>query len=329
MNPYAVRQLLRASEFRPSKKLGQNFLTDQNVARKLVRLLAPARNEVFLEIGAGTGALTLPLAEHGVIVFAVEVDKRLVRILKAALKGFPNAEILQRDILRVDIARLLERADATARSVRVTQDRRPSQGGADASGGFPVLGGLRADKVQVLGNLPYSITTQVLLYLIQNRLRVGRALLTVQKEYAERLMAKPGTRQYGSISVFVRFYAEIEHLMNISARCFFPRPDVSSSVLRIEFRERPAVRVKDQALFDSVVRAAFSHRRKMVLNSIAERFELDKDSLLPLFGSAGVDGTKRAEQLELEELARIADVFYEERLALPSPGGPEKRQGSA
>ncbi len=297
MNPYSARQFLRAGDFRPSKKLGQNFLVDENVARKLIRLLEPHENEVFLEIGAGAGALTLPLARKGVRVLAVEIDRRLAKILRAGLKEFPNVEVLEKDVLRLDVPRLAAGA--------LTRD------------------GEKPDRLQVLGNLPYSITTQILLFLMRNRMHFGRALLTVQKEYAERLLAKTRTRQYGSITVLVRFYAEVESVMTVSPRCFFPAPEVSSSVLRVTFREEPAVRVKDEAAFVNVVRASFSHRRKMVLNSIAERFDLEKNSAASLFRLAGVDGTKRAEQLELQELARIADVFYDEKLEPPSPSSPD------
>ena len=297
MNPYSAKQFLRAGDFRPSKKLGQNFLVDENVARKLIRLLEPRENEVFLEIGAGAGALTLPLAQEGVRVLAVEVDRRLAKILRAGLKEFPNVEVLEKDVLRLDVPRLAAGALTSA--------------------------GEKPGWLQVLGNLPYSITTQILLFLILNRRHFGRALLTVQKEYAERLLAKTGTRQYGSITVLVRFYAEVESAMNISPRCFFPAPEVSSSVLRVTFREKPAVRVKDEATFANVVRASFSHRRKMALNSIAERFDLEKNSVASLFRLAGVDGTKRAEQLELQELARIADVFYDEKLEPPPPSNSD------
>jgi len=295
MNPYSVRQFLRASDFRPSKKLGQNFLTDENVARKMIRLLDPREHEAFLEIGAGAGALTLPLARKGVRVFAVEVDRRLAAALRAGLGEFPNVEVLEKDILRLDVPRLAAR----------------------------LSGGAKPGELQVLGNLPYSITTQIVLFLIRNRRHIGRALLTVQKEYAERLLAGTGTRQYGSITVLVRFHAEVENVMTVSPSCFFPRPEVSSSVLRVTFRKRPAVRVKDEATFVSVVRASFSHRRKMVLNSIAERFDLEKNSVASLFRQAGVDGTRRAEQLELQELARIADVFYDEKLEPLPPSGPD------
>lgn len=300
MNPYSPRQLFRAVDLRPSKKLGQNFLVDENVARKMIRLLHPRGDEVFLEIGAGAGALTLPLAREGVEVLAVEKDKRLAGLLRAGLKEFPNVEVLEKDILRVDLPRFAASASSST--------------------------GTKPGRLQVLGNLPYSITTQIVLFLLRNREHVGRSLLTVQKEYAERLLAATGTRQYGSITVLVRFYAEVERVMTVSQRCFFPVPEVSSSVLRMTFRKKPAVQVKDEAAFLSVVRASFSHRRKMVLNSIAERFDLDKNRIGSLFRLAHVDGTKRAEQLELQELARIADVFYGEKLE-PFPfSGPDDVQ---
>jgi len=282
MNPYAVRSYLASSGIRPSKKLGQNFLADANVARKLVRLLEPREGEVFLEIGAGTGALTVPLAKEGVRVFAVEVDRRLVKILKSALKGFENVDVIDKDILRVNVPALLKKAGAS--------------------------------RIHVIGNLPYSITTQIILYLIGYRSHLGRAVVTVQREYAARLLAGPGTRQYGSISVLAQFYAEVERLASISPRSFFPAPEVGSTVLRLEFRPTPAVPVKNETCFEAVVRAAFSHRRKMLLNSLAEECDLEKANALRLLKLASVDGTRRAEQLRLEELARIADVFYDEKV---------------
>jgi 16S rRNA (adenine1518-N6/adenine1519-N6)-dimethyltransferase len=282
MNPYAVRSCLGSSGIRPNKKLGQNFLADANVARKLIRLLEPRQGEIFLEIGAGTGALTVPLAEEGVRVFAVEVDRRLVRILKSALEGFENVDVIDKDILEVSVPALLKKA--------------------------------RASRIHVIGNLPYSITTQIVLYLVGYRRHVGRVVVTVQREYAARMLARPGTRQYGSLSVLLQFYAKVELLASISPRSFFPAPEVSSAVLRLEFRPTPAVSVKNETCFEAVVRAAFSHRRKMLINSLAEQCDLEKANALRLLKLASVDGTRRAEQLRLEELARIADVFYDEKV---------------
>ncbi len=293
MNPYAVRKYLLSSGIRPSKKLGQNFLVDQNVARRLVKLLDAKSGEVFLEIGAGTGALTVPLAEESVEIFAVEIDGRLVKILRATLKGLQNVHVIEKNILALDLRALVER------------------------------GGVR--RIQVTGNLPYSITTQIILHLLRNRFCIGRALLTVQKEYAERLLAQPGTRRYGSLSVLVQSYAVVEQVASISPRCFFPRPEVSSAVLRMEFLDTPAVRVRNEACFEATVRAAFSHRRKMLVNSLSESTGLERARLLRLLELASIDGTRRAEQLRLEELARLADVFYDESVAL-SLGGREREE---
>jgi len=284
MNPHSARQILRSRGLRPRRKLGQNFLVDPNIARKLIRVLAPCSGEAFLEIGAGIGALTLPLAESGVKVFAVEIDQNLVRQLGVAVRELENVRLVENDILKVQIPGLLKEAGV--------------------------------NRIHVLGNLPYNITTQILLYLIENRRHIGRVLITVQREFGERLLAKPGTRLYGSISVLTQFYLTIENVMNIPATCFFPEPDVSSTVLKLVFRQVPAAKVRDEAIFAAVVRAAFGHRRKMLLNSIADRLGLDKPKVARLLELAGVDGAKRAEQLTLEELARIADVFYDERVSI-------------
>ena len=297
LNPHSASQILRSKGLRPRKKLGQNFLIDPNVARKLIRILDPHKGEVFLEIGAGIGALTLPLAESGVTAFAVEVDPKLMPLLRAVVGGFKNVRLIERDILRVEIPRLLKEAGV--------------------------------NRVHVLGNLPYNMTTQIVLHLIENREHIGRVLVTVQKEYAERLLAKPGTRLYGSISVLAQFYSRVENVMAISPTCFFPVPDVSSVVLRLVFREEFATRVKDETIFRIVVRAAFAHRRKMLLNSIAETLEMGKPRVAALIESARVNGKKRAEQLTLEELGRVADVFYGEGVSLSLERGSTGRRRNA
>jgi 16S rRNA (adenine1518-N6/adenine1519-N6)-dimethyltransferase len=279
INPHSARQLLRAEGIRPRKKLGQNFLVDGNVARKMVGLLSPGKSDIILEIGAGIGALTLPLAESGAKVFAVEIDPRLTPLLRSVLEGFENVEIVEEDVLNVSIPGLL------------------------------LKDGI--DRLIAVGNLPFNITTQIILYLVQNRYYVARALVTVQREYAARLLAAPGSRDYGSISVLAQFYCVVSKEMTVSPGCFFPEPDVSSTVLDLRVRDKPAVSVRDERTFEAVVRAAFSHRRKMLLNSLAEGSGLGKSETAQLLRDAGVEGAKRAEQLGLEELARIADVFYD------------------
>jgi 16S rRNA (adenine1518-N6/adenine1519-N6)-dimethyltransferase len=289
VSPHTVRQLLRNRGIRPRKKLGQSFLVDPNVTRKIVRFLSPCERDVFLEIGAGIGALTLPLAQSGGRVFAVEVDAKLMPLLESVVADFHNVELIEEDILRVNIPELL------------------------SSAGTPQL--------TAIGNLPYSITTQIVLYLIRNRQYIDRALITVQREYAERLLARPGSRDYGSITVLAQFHCTISQSMTISSSCFFPEPGVSSTVLDLRLRGKPAVPVKDESVFERAVRAAFSHRRKMLLNSLAESMELDKAETAQLLEKAEVEGALRAEQLGLEELGRIADVFYDEGLFTGSSAG--------
>ncbi|MFH0777473.1 MAG: 16S rRNA (adenine(1518)-N(6)/adenine(1519)-N(6))-dimethyltransferase RsmA [Candidatus Eisenbacteria bacterium] len=278
---------------RARKKLGQNFLTDANVANKLVRLLAPQKDEVVLEIGAGLGAVTLPLAATGAKVFAVEVDSGLCAYLarflrdarfpgdssRAGLSGGPRrVELLHADVLELSLPELLRKA--------------------------------KVDQVQVLGNLPYSITTQILLFLMENRKHVGRALITVQREYAERLVAKPGSRLYGSISVMTQFHWTVRKVGGISPKSFFPRPEVSSSVLEVRPRAKPTPAVRNEETFEKVVRGAFAQRRKTLLNSLAASLGLDKQAASRILREAGVTEARRAESLTLEDFARIADVFY-------------------
>lgn len=280
VSPHTARQLLRARGIRPRKKLGQNFLIDANVARKIVRRLSPAKGSVFLEVGAGVGALTLPLAESGARVFAVEIDPRLTPLLESAVAGYDNVELMEEDILRVKVPELLSRAGV--------------------------------ERLSTVGNLPYNMTTQIVLYLMENRQYIDRALVTVQREYAERLLASPGSRDYGSITVLTQFYCLISQVMTVSPSCFFPEPEVSSAVLDLRVRGEPAVTARNETVFETVVRAAFSHRRKMLVNSLADGLGLDRSKIVQVLEYAGVDGTQRAEQLGLEELARIADVFYDE-----------------
>lgn len=210
----------------------------------------------------------------------MEIDARLIPLLESVVEGLENVRIIHGDILDVEIPELLSEA--------------------------------RSARLQVVGNLPYNITTPVVLYIVKNKRYVERALVTVQWEYAERMLASPGSRLYGSMTVLVQFHCEIAQVMTVSPSCFYPEPDVGSMVLQLRPRQKPAVQVKHEPTFELLVRAAFSHRRKTLSNSIAEGLGRSRTDITQLLRSAGVEGRRRAEQLGLEELGRIADVLYDE-----------------
>jgi 16S rRNA (adenine1518-N6/adenine1519-N6)-dimethyltransferase len=268
------RSRLQEWQLKPRKALGQNFLADPGMAEKIVERLGLEGGEAVLEIGPGLGALTLPLARRLQRLVAVELDRQLAPRLQALLaeRGLTQVQILQGDILRTDLA-------ALARAQ-----------------GAPLL---------VVGNLPYHISSPLLLKLIEARGAVTRAVLMFQRELAERLCAAPGGGAYGRITVRLRYCAEVRPLISVSARCFHPRPAVDSQVIEIRFHPRPPIPAADEALFAATVQAAFAHRRKTLRNALRSgswspfRIEMALDR-------AGIDPLRRAETLTVAEFVHLA-----------------------
>jgi 16S rRNA (adenine1518-N6/adenine1519-N6)-dimethyltransferase len=264
---------------RPQKRLGQHFLADRTVVRKMIDLMALDGSEVVLEIGAGLGALTLPLAPCVGRVVAVEKDQRLCRLLGEKLKteGIQNVTLLHQDILKVDLLTL-------------TGDGR--------------------EKIRVVGNLPYNISSPMLEKVILERERVERAIFMLQLEVAQRLVAKPGNKAYGALTVWVQYHALVRLLFPVSRKAFYPVPKVDSMVVELDFQRPYPKGTPDVTHFRKVVRAAFAHRRKTILNSMAgSGGGWDKEVLGTAMNHCAVDPGRRAETLDLDEFLCLAGAL--------------------
>lgn len=273
-SPVQLLELFRRFDFRPRKRFGQNFLVDRNVLNKILDAADISEGDAVLEVGPGAGTLTQALAERGAKVVAVEVDRDLVAILCEIV---PTAEIVNADILSLNLPQFLR----------------------DHFGSM---------KVKALGNLPYYITSLIISELLAARSQVERIVLMAQKEVAERLKASPGTKDFGSMSVFVQYYSEVEVIAQVSRNVFLPPPDVSSAIVRLTPRERPPVEVPSDELFFGVVHCAFGQRRKTLLNSLSDcqALGLTKEQVSQVLHAAHIEPSRRAETLSLAEFATIA-----------------------
>ena len=265
--------ILKAFGLHMSKKLGQNFLIDAGIVRGIVAAAEVKEGDRVLEIGPGIGTLTQGLAETGATVKAVELDKKLPAVLKETLKAYPNVEIIPGDILKVNIPEIM------------------------GPGPF-----------KVAANLPYYITTPILMALLERHLPITTMVTMVQKEVAERMIARAGSRTYGALSVAVQYYTEPEIVLDVPPRSFIPAPEVDSVVIACRVRETPAVQVQDEKLFFRVVKAAFGQRRKTLANALRGG-GFPKEQVRDAMEQAGIDPMRRGETLELTEFGRLADAF--------------------
>ncbi len=272
-----IRDLLQRYGFHFSKKLGQNFLINPSVCPRMAEACGADADSGVLEIGPGIGVLTCELAQRAGKVVAIELDERLPALLKETLAGQDNVEIVSGDCMKIDLHRLL----------------------ADKFGGRPVA---------VCANLPYYITSPILMNLLESRLPVTGITVMVQKEAAERLCAPVGTREAGAVTLAVAYYAEAQTLFSVSRGSFMPAPNVDSAVIHLSVREKPPVAVTDEALLFRLIRAGFGQRRKTLLNSLASA-GFDKAALSAALAAAQVPPTARAEQLSLAQFAAIANAL--------------------
>jgi len=281
--------LLNAWQLRAKKRYGQHFLRYSSIAEQLVSRAGVTPNDVVLEIGAGLGALTIPLARSARKVFAVERDPDLIRLLKTELltAGASEVVVIQQDILDVDLS------------------------GLAGSEGQPLL---------VFGNLPYNISSPILVRLVRERHSVSQATLMFQKELADRICAEPGGKIYGRLSVLIQYCARIEKILQIKAADFFPKPKVDSTVLNITFLEAPGFPAKDETFLFRMVQAAFSQRRKKLKNALSGSFlQVDETLVRSALSDAAIDPSRRAETLSVPEFVRLSNHL----LSLL----PESRQG--
>ena len=309
--------ILQAFHLRADKNLGQNFLVEESVVSRIAKAAELTPEDTVLEIGPGIGTLTQALAMTGASVVSVELDKRLIPVLQETVGAYKNVHIVQGDILKVNIPEII---------ASVTEDRKKS----GAAGEDPVteniaqtdcgnteLTGTKPETVnaapafKVCANLPYYITTPIVMYLLEQKLPLERLVVMVQKEVAERMTARPGGRDYGAISVAMQYYTEPKIAFIVKAGSFLPAPKVDSAVLVCKKRSVPPVDVPDEKTFFRVVSAAFSVRRKMLNNSLKNMGGLTGEKVKDWLERAGIDGRRRAETLSLEEFAALAWAWKE------------------
>lgn len=268
-----TREVLSRNNIRPNKRLGQHFLINEEILKHIILAAKLSQNDVVLEIGAGIGVLTTQLVPLVSKIIAIEIDATLINILKQELAGYSNVLLIKNDILKVNLSEI---------------DQRP--------------------KIKVIANLPYYIVTPVIMHLLQAKQNFSTLILMVQKEVGERILAKPGSKIYGALSIFVQYYTQVERICEVSRQCFFPQPKIDSVVLKLNVLQSPAISVEDEQFFFKIVRAAFSKRRKMLINAISD-IGIGKDKLANALREVKIDPKRRGETLSLEEFGRISDLL--------------------
>lgn len=275
-------EVLQKYDFVFQKKFGQNFLVDSHVLDKIVSAAGITKDDFVLEIGPGIGTMTQYLAASARKVFAVEIDKALIPILEDTLKEFDNVQVINQDILKVDIKKLAEEHN----------DGKP---------------------IKVVANLPYYITTPIIMGLFESQVPIDSITVMVQKEVADRMKVGPGTKDYGALSLAVQYYAEPYIVANVPPNCFMPRPKVGSAVIRLTRHEKPPVEVVDEKLMFRLIRASFNQRRKTLANGLNNSPELSysKEEIQQTIEKCGFKAGIRGEALTLEDFAKLANVFSE------------------
>ncbi|MBP3700353.1 MAG: 16S rRNA (adenine(1518)-N(6)/adenine(1519)-N(6))-dimethyltransferase RsmA [Lachnospiraceae bacterium] len=279
-NPQNTIEVLQKYGFHFQKKFGQNFLIDEHVLDKIIRAAGVTKEDMVLEIGPGIGTMTQYLAEAAREVVAVEIDKNLIPILADTLQEYDNVTVINEDILKVDIAALA----------------------AERNGGRPI---------KVVANLPYYITTPIIMGLFEKHVPIDNITVMVQKEVADRMQAGPGTKDYGALSLTVQYYAEAYIAANVPPNCFIPRPGVGSAVIRLTCHKEPPVSCQDSALLFKLIRASFNQRRKTLQNGLNNSPELSysKEQIAQAIESLGWNPSVRGEALTLEQFAQLADTL--------------------
>ena len=279
-NPQNTIEILQKYNFNFQKKFGQNFLIDEHVLDKIIRAAEITKDDYVLEIGPGIGTMTQYLACAAREVTAVEIDRALIPILEDTLKEYDNVSIINEDILKVDIAALAK----------------------EKNGGRPI---------KVVANLPYYITTPIIMGLFESRVPLKSITIMVQKEVADRMQVGPGTKDYGALSLAVQYYAKPEIVANVPPNCFIPRPNVGSAVIRLTRYEEPPVQVKDEKKMFALIRASFNQRRKTLVNGLGNAGlpGITKESAAAALAQMSLSPTVRGEALTLEQFARLSDLL--------------------
>ncbi len=283
-NPKNTIEILQKYHFNFQKKFGQNFLINTGVLEGIIDAAQIGKEDFVLEIGPGIGTMTQYLCEAARQVVAVEIDTNLIPILSDTLSGYSNVEVMNADILKVDIQKLA----------------------GEYNDGNPI---------KVVANLPYYITTPIIMGLFESHVPIDSITIMVQKEVADRMQEGPGSKEYGALSLAVQYYAKPEIVLTVPPSCFMPQPKVGSAVIRLTRHEKPPVEVKSEKLMFQVIRASFNQRRKTLANGLNNfgAFSIGKEALQECIEALGVPGNIRGEALSLEQFARLSDLIYEKQ----------------
>ncbi|MCU9615297.1 16S rRNA (adenine(1518)-N(6)/adenine(1519)-N(6))-dimethyltransferase RsmA [Caldibacillus lycopersici] len=281
--PIRTKAILEKHGFNFKKSLGQNFLIDPNILRNIVEYADLSPESGAIEVGPGIGALTEQLAKNCKKVVAFEIDQRLIPVLKDTLAPYPHVSIINQDILKANVQ------DAINEHFKGIED------------------------IAVVANLPYYITTPIIMKILEDRLPVRSLVVMMQKEVGDRLSAKPGTKNYGSLSIAVQYYTTAEIVMNVPKTVFVPQPNVDSVVVRLNRRENPPISVTSEAFFFKVTKSSFTHRRKTILNNLTSQLEEGKEkkeAILSALSKANIDPARRGETLTIEEFGTLSNELY-------------------
>ena len=275
-SPAKMAQLRAKHDFRHSKSLGQNFLSDKNIIDAIIEGSEIGAEDLVIEIGPGMGVLTAAAAECASRVVAVENDRHLIPILTETLEDYDNVELINADVMKTDLSEVVEKYRTSG-------------------------------KVRIIGNLPYYITTPIVMKLLEERVPADSITIMMQKEVADRIKASPGSKTYGALSVAVGFYCTVRHIANAPKEVFVPRPKVDSTVIRLDVRQERPVELVDEKLFFETIKKGFGQRRKTLLNSLTGIRGMPKESIAAVLADCGIDSRRRAETLSMSEFADLAN----------------------
>ncbi|MGJ7923161.1 16S rRNA (adenine(1518)-N(6)/adenine(1519)-N(6))-dimethyltransferase RsmA [Neobacillus sp. LXY-4] len=280
--PIRTKTILEKYGFSFKKSLGQNFLIDPNILKRIVDHADITEETGAIEIGPGIGALTEHLARSSKKVVAFEIDQRLLPILTETLAPYPNVEVIHQDVLKADVKAVIEEKLADVKDI------------------------------MVVANLPYYVTTPIIMKLLEEKLPIRGLVVMLQKEVADRISAQPGTKEYGSLSIAIQYYTKAEIVMTVPKTVFVPQPNVDSAIIRLTVREKPAVEMMNEEFFFQVIKSSFAQRRKTILNNLTTQLpngKEKKEAIVLALTEAKIDPSRRGETLSIEEFARLSDAL--------------------
>ncbi|NLI57578.1 MAG: 16S rRNA (adenine(1518)-N(6)/adenine(1519)-N(6))-dimethyltransferase RsmA [Clostridium sp.] len=274
-----TKEIIKKHNIHLTKSLGQNFLTDFNVVKKIVDAADITEDDVVIEVGPGIGTMTLELAKRAKKVIAVEIDKRLIPALEDNLRNFSNVQIINMDIMKTDINAIVSEYESS--------------------------------NIKVVANLPYYITTPIIMKFLEEDTKIDMMVFMIQKEVAQRIVAGPGSKEYGALSVAVQYYSKPEKVFDVSPHCFIPQPDVDSTVIKLVVNEEPPVVLLDKNMFFKTVKCSFAQRRKTLINALynAGKFKKSKEEIKEILKSMGVDENVRGEMLSIQQFAMLSNLL--------------------